>query len=115
MIMTQIISFFKIKNSLDRNADMHSYNTRNKNQIRTIKANNNISKAQKLFNKLPLDIRSLEDEVTFKRRLKECMINMECYNEDEFWNLKIQRLKFHAYFSNTLNVTVLYYCLYCKY
>lgn len=67
-------------------ASVHQHNTRNKNNI----FQNHCLEGEvrgnciKIFNKLPLCIKSIDDYLVFKRKLKRYVIERECYSYKEF-------------------------------
>ena len=83
-----IMFLFKNRNIFS-SASVHTYNTRNYNimypQHRlAITEKSPYYMCVKLFNKLPLDMKSITNVKTLKRKLKQVLINIEPYSINDF-------------------------------
>lgn len=87
------------KNNLITNSDNHSYNTRGKDNITSLKHDHEFYKKSPLyagshfFNALPEDIRNSVSLITFKRRLKKLLITEPFYSLNEFEVFKKKKKK----------------------
>lgn len=87
LILDSCVLVHKISDELPRHRDVHSYNTRHRNNIL---ATNNFHKSFlgegiKIFNALPDTLKS-QTPISFKESLKSFLINICPYSVQEFWN-----------------------------
>lgn len=87
-IANDAIKFFSLKHTLQRNNDVHSYQTRNREAIRTVdgrrKENKEIFMSQKIFNKLPEDIKKIKNPIIFKNEIMKFFSKGGFYSKEEF-------------------------------
>ena len=85
-----------VKNNLNLfeiNEDVHSYNTRNRNKLRVIQHSKSfMEKGPKyrlihIYNKLPSDVKNLQNINVFKKRLFALLLESNLYKIQEYFEM----------------------------
>ena len=80
----------KHQGKVKHNSEIHEYNTRKKHDLHIQHCNTVlyqkgvINMGKKLFNKLPIQIKQLDNFKSFKREVKTFLVNNSFYTIDEF-------------------------------
>lgn len=87
-IACTIMEYFNIKAELLKNKDVHQHNTRNREEIRIINAKDKngliAAEGQKLFNKLPKELKLIENKKGFFKVLVRWLAEKAIYSQQEF-------------------------------
>lgn len=90
-ILTLSLKIYKKRESLLTGSDIHAYDTRRKQQLRCPFSRLNVTQRApdnvgiKIFNALPLNLKSASSEFIFKRNLKQFLLENCFYSLDEFY------------------------------
>lgn len=92
-ILETLCLFFRNRNNIPRNSDIHSYNTRTSTLFRVPLSRLNLTKRGpvplgiKLFNSLPGELKNCPDQKCFRNGVKSLLLSRCVYGVDEFLNI----------------------------
>jgi hypothetical protein len=95
LYILEVLSYVKkYQGNLKQNFGIHGYNTRNKLDLHTCYCSTILYRGSvknvgfKLFNKLPVRIKQLDNYKGFKREMKTFLLNNSLYTIEEFLNFE---------------------------